>query len=163
MEKLESWELYRAFPIWTDIWTLFPLVGHKVAVGLLVVAQTVKNPSSMQETQVWSLDQEDPLEMEWLPASCYRIPWTEEPGGLQSMGSKESDITDHLTLSLLKLLLFEKPPVRNISCLWSRKHLLRIFYHFGLFYITCIFSWDTYNIFGGGYCNPFSVDEKTGG
>ena len=49
----------------------------------------VKNPLAMQETQVRSLGWEDPLEKEM--ASCFsmlawRIPWTEEPGGLQSMG-----------------------------------------------------------------------------
>ena len=45
----------------------------------------------MQETQVRSLGQEDPLEKE-LATHCsiftWRIPWTEEPGGLQSMGSQ---------------------------------------------------------------------------
>ena len=45
----------------------------------------------MQETQVWSLDQEDPLEEEMATHSSIldgRIPWTEEPGGLQSIGSQ---------------------------------------------------------------------------
>ena len=43
----------------------------------------------MQETWVQSLGQEDPLEEEMAPYSsilAWRIPWTEEPGGLQSMG-----------------------------------------------------------------------------
>ena len=51
----------------------------------------------MQETQVWSLGQEDPLEEEMAIRSnilAWEIPWTEEPGGLQSMGSqKELDTT----------------------------------------------------------------------
>ena len=45
----------------------------------------------MQETQVQSLDQEDPLEKEMATHSsipAWRIPWTEEPGGLQTMGSQ---------------------------------------------------------------------------
>ena len=45
----------------------------------------------MQETQVWSLDREDPLEKEMATHSsilAWRIPWTEERGGLQSMGSQ---------------------------------------------------------------------------
>ena len=49
----------------------------------------VKNPPAMQETWVQSLGQEDPLEEEMAPYSsilAWRIPWTEEPGGLQSMG-----------------------------------------------------------------------------
>ena len=53
----------------------------------------VKNPSAMQKTQeMWiqSLGQEDPLEKGIATHSsilAWRIPWTEEPGGLQSMGS----------------------------------------------------------------------------
>ena len=46
------------------------------------------------EMQVQSLDQEDPLEKETATHSsvpAWEIPWTEEPGGLQSMGSQESD------------------------------------------------------------------------
>ena len=54
-----------------------------------LVAQMVKNLHAMQETQVQSLGQEDPLE-EGMATYCsiliWRIPWTEEPGGLQSMG-----------------------------------------------------------------------------
>ena len=51
----------------------------------------VKNPPAMQETQVQSLGQEDPLEEEMATHSsilAWRIPWTEEPGRLQSMGSQ---------------------------------------------------------------------------
>ena len=55
------------------------------------VAQTVKNLPAMQETQVWSLGWEDPLEKEMTIHSsiiAWRIPWTEDPGRLQSMGSQ---------------------------------------------------------------------------
>ena len=51
----------------------------------------VKNPPAMQETQVQSLGQEDPLEKETATHSSildWEIPWTEEPGGLQSMRSQ---------------------------------------------------------------------------
>ena len=51
----------------------------------------VKNLPAMQETQVRSLGWEDPLEKGMATHSsilAWRIPWTEEPGGLQSMGSK---------------------------------------------------------------------------
>ena len=54
-----------------------------------LVAQTVKRLSTMQETQVRSLGREDPLETEMAIHSstiAWKIPWTEEPGGLQSMG-----------------------------------------------------------------------------
>ena len=49
----------------------------------------VKNLSAMQETQIQFLDQEDPLEKEMATHSsilAWKISWTEEPGGLQSMG-----------------------------------------------------------------------------
>ena len=51
----------------------------------------VKNPPAMQETQVQSLGPEDPLEKGMATHSsilAWRIPWTEEPSGLQSMGSQ---------------------------------------------------------------------------
>ena len=55
------------------------------------MAQTVKHLSTMQETQVRSLGWEDPLEKEMAIHSrtlAWKIPWTEEPGRLQSMGSQ---------------------------------------------------------------------------
>jgi len=55
------------------------------------VAWAVKNLPALQETQVQSLDWEDPLEKEMVTHSSildWRIPWTERPGGLQSMGSQ---------------------------------------------------------------------------
>ena len=68
-----------------------------------LVAQMVKNLPAMQETWVRSLDQEDPLEKKMSTFSsilAWRIPWTEEPSGLQSMGSQESVRNDPLTFSL---------------------------------------------------------------
>ena len=53
----------------------------------------VKNPPPKQETQVQSLGQEDALEKEMATHSsilAWKIPWTEEPGGLQSMGLQNS-------------------------------------------------------------------------
>ena len=50
-----------------------------------------KNPPAMRETRVQSLSQEDPLEKEMATHSsilAWKIPWTEEPGRLQSMGSQ---------------------------------------------------------------------------
>ena len=54
------------------------------------MAQTVKNLPAVQEIQVRSLGQEDPLKKEMATHSsvlAWKIPWMEEPGGLQSMGS----------------------------------------------------------------------------
>ena len=56
-----------------------------------LVAQLVKNPPAIQETPAGSLDWEDPLEKEMATHSsilAWEISWTEEPGGLQSMGSQ---------------------------------------------------------------------------
>ena len=56
-----------------------------------LVAQTVKRLPPMCETQVRSLGGEDPLEEEMATRSstlAWKIPWTEEPGKLQSMGSQ---------------------------------------------------------------------------
>ena len=53
------------------------------------VVQMVKNLPAMQETWVQSLGQEDPLEKEMATHSsilAWKIPWTEKPGGLQSVG-----------------------------------------------------------------------------
>ena len=55
------------------------------------MAHTVKNLPAVQETQVQSLGQEVPLEMGMAAHAsilAWRTPWTEEPGGLQSMGSQ---------------------------------------------------------------------------
>ena len=56
-----------------------------------LVAQMVKNPPAMWDTWVRTLGQEDPLEEGMATHSsilAWRIPWTEEPGGLQSLGSQ---------------------------------------------------------------------------
>ena len=66
---------------WTEIITM----------GLLLWAQTVKCLPTMQETRVWPLGQEDPLKKEMathFSTLAWKIPWTEEPGRLQSMGSQ---------------------------------------------------------------------------
>ena len=59
--------------------------------GIIPGGSVVKNPLAMQETQVQSLGQEDPLERA-METQCsilaWKIPWTEEPGGLQSTGSQ---------------------------------------------------------------------------
>ena len=59
--------------------------------GASLVAQMVKHLLAMQDTQLRSLSWEDPLEKEMAIHSstlAWKIPWTEEPGRLQSMGSQ---------------------------------------------------------------------------
>ena len=72
------------FPLLT---ILLPLVQDRSS----LVIQRVKNLPAMWETRVWSLGWEDSLEKAMAPHSstlAWRIPWTEEPGGLQSTGSQ---------------------------------------------------------------------------
>ena len=67
------------------LFLLFPMT--------FLVAQMVKNLPAMQETTVRPLGQEDPLEKELATHSsilAWRIPWTEEPGRLQSMESQRA-------------------------------------------------------------------------
>ena len=62
-----------------------------------LVAHTVKNLPAMWETQIQSLDQEDSMAKGMATHSsilAWRIPWTEEPGGLQSIGSKRAGHTE---------------------------------------------------------------------
>ena len=64
--------------------------------GASLVAQLVKNLPAMQEVQISSLGGKNPLEKEMATHSsilAWRIPWTEELGRLQFMGSQESDTT----------------------------------------------------------------------
>ena len=70
------------------IYFLFELLAYSQKGSL--VAQTVKNLPAMQETWVQSLGQEDPLEKRMAIHSsilAWRIPWTEEPGRIQTMGT----------------------------------------------------------------------------
>ena len=76
----------------------------------------VKHPPAMRDSWVQSLGQEDPLEKEMAMHSrilAWRIPWTEEPGGLLlTHGVREElDMTERLTLSLATCLAWE--------CLWG--------------------------------------------
>ena len=76
----------------------------------------------MQETQFWSLSGEDPLEKEITTHSsilALRIPWTEEPGGLQSMGDKESDTTEQLSM-IIWFKEWKYFPLQRIVCFWPR-------------------------------------------
>ena len=67
--------------------------------GASLVAQLVKDSLAVQETWVPCLSQEDTLETETATHTsilAWEIPWTEDPGGLQSMGLQESDTTKRL-------------------------------------------------------------------
>ena len=69
-----------------------------------MVAQTVKNPSAMQENWVQALDQEDPLEKGVATHSiAWRIPWTVELGGLQVAQSQTRLSDFHFNLGFKML------------------------------------------------------------
>ena len=66
---------------------------HLSVSEVLLPSQLAKNPPAVQETRVQSLGREDPLEKEMATHSsilAWRIPWTKEPGGLQSTGSQRA-------------------------------------------------------------------------
>ena len=69
-----------------------------------LVGQAIKNLPATQETQVWSLRQEDPLEKGVATRSgilAWRIPWTEEP-----WDRKESGTTERLTVSFISVYIY---------------------------------------------------------
>ena len=95
------------------------------------MAQMVKNLPAMQETQVLPLGWEDPLEKEMAPHSsilAWEIPWTEEPGRLQSLGSQRVGrdlVTEVVTAKQWSLGLVElwasllALMVKNPSTMWE--------------------------------------------
>ena len=100
MAKCEATSVHMAYSIlelWLNQENMWDCPGFKlcrslnVRFGASLVAQRLKCLPGMQETQVWYLGWEDPLEKEMTTHSstlAWRIPWREAPGGLQSMGSQ---------------------------------------------------------------------------
>ena len=69
----------------------------------------VKNLLALQETWVQSVGREEPLEKEMAAHSsvhAWKIPWTEEPGGLPSMGHKELHITENAHTFYIQMKIF---------------------------------------------------------
>ena len=114
-----------------------------------LVAQTVKHLPAMWDTWVRSLGRVDPLEEEMATHSstlAWKIPWTEEPGGLQSMRSQRvrHDWATSLSFFFIPYLIFFFSPF-----LYIQKHLLMIYYieiislvHFFYFQslLACLFK-----------------------
>ena len=91
-------------------------MGHP---GASVVAQTVKHLPAMQKTRVQSLGWENPLEKEMATHSsvdAWKIPWTEEPSGLQSMGSQRVNMTEQLTHMGHPMLIFCIQNINTDKC-----------------------------------------------
>ena len=95
-EKLEILEILRITGLWIQAALLNPDVSNSVikVIFTSLVAQLVMNLPAIQETQVPSLGWKDPLEKEMATYSsilAWRIPWTEDSGRPQSVGSQESN------------------------------------------------------------------------
>ena len=75
----------------SQVWRPLFTAEEKELCSTVLVAQTVRSLPAVQETRVPSLGREDPLEEGMTTHSsilAWEIPWTEEPGGLQSTGSQ---------------------------------------------------------------------------
>ena len=92
------------------------------------MAQTVKHLPAEQETRVPSLGREDPLEKEMAPHSrtlAWKIPWTEEPGRLQSWDRKELDTAKRLHFHFhLKVRKLGFRAVKGLSSSLTSKPLI---------------------------------------
>ena len=96
---------------WRREWLPIPLQTS-------LVAQTVQHLPTMRETWVWSLSWEDPLKKEMATHSstlAWKIPWTEDPGRLQSMGSQRvgHDWATSLLLHPIQYSCLENPMDRG--------------------------------------------------
>ena len=100
----KNWKLYDEFSYYDgcfspQLYLHLHYVNLRLYYRASLVAQLVKNLLAVQESWIWSLGWEDPLEKEMATHSsilAWKIPWTEEPGGLQSMGLQELDTTEQL-------------------------------------------------------------------
>ena len=115
---------------WALNWRLSPKVEQTSATGASLVAQTVKCLPAMQETQVQFLGWEDSLEKEMAIHSStlpWKIPWTEDPDRLQSMGSQR--VGHDWATSLSFTLRLNKPSgivptcFGNTKVLWSLEQI----------------------------------------
>ena len=87
---LVKWQFHWSFLLFLVSFSyISPLIFISFLLPDSLVTQKVKHPSIMQETWFHSLGREDPLEKEMtthFSTLAWKIPWTEEPGRLQSMG-----------------------------------------------------------------------------
>ena len=84
-EDCGLWKEIIHFKVYSNKLDILLCLNAVLYSGASLVTQSIKNLSAMQETQVQSLGQEDPLEKEMATHSSilsWRIPWAEEPGGL---------------------------------------------------------------------------------
>ena len=102
----------------THIHTCF----FKILFFIMVVAQTVKRLPTMRETRVQSLGHEDPLGKEMATQAsilAWGIPWTEEPGGLQSKGLQSQTRLSNFTFTECSSLCYTVGPYLSVLCVIS--------------------------------------------
>ena len=125
-----KWTAEWMLPLYTSMYS-FPGPLHTCSVALPHLSsfhQLFPSPSrlpAMWETRVWSLGREDPLEKEMATHSstlAWKIPWTEEPGGLHSMGSQRVQHDWAISLALFTFPVF----------LPGKSHGQRSLVHYGL-------------------------------
>ena len=153
-----------ALIIWTfvgkDIYHMYTYICTSICAFL--VAQMIKNQPSMQETQVWSQDQEDSLEKGLATHSCilaWRIPWTEGPDGLQILGSQRVG-HDWVTNNFTFFHVYTHTHAYTYFCLSNiviflslRKHSFPIIYSLGWCY-KCIFICCVHTLASTGGLRP---------
>ena len=118
MKLLRMMDMFIILVVVAVSWCMY--VQHYL-VWASLVAQRLKHLPAMQETWVWSLGREDSLEKEMAPHSsivAWRIPWTEEPGGLQSTGSQRvgHDWVTSLSVGSIWNFLFCIPLEPHLYC-----------------------------------------------
>ena len=109
-----------------------------------LVAQRVKRLPAMQKTQVQSLGWEDPLEKEMATHSSilvWRIQWTEEPGGLQSMGSQRVG-HDWATTLRVNLKCSSQERIHNYVWWWTVSRLMWSFCNIYKYEIIVLYTWN---------------------
>ena len=105
---------------WREWWISMWVKGREEFPG----GSGVKNPPAVYKTRVRSLSREDPLEEEMATHSsilAWKIPWTEEPGGLESTGSQVLAMTEGLSMHAMSLEVASFCTV--ISLTWSFRFL----------------------------------------
>ena len=113
---------------------------HTFVLGSSLVAQTVKHLPTVRETWVRSLGREDPLEkkMSTHPSTlAWKIPWTEEPGRLQSTGLQR---VRHDWMTLLSHSIFPRRVSGGRNCAYTSLHCRTYFWNM-LVTIIIIFEW----------------------
>ena len=104
------------------------------------MAQMIKNMPVMQQTQVWSQDQKDPLEkgMATHPSIlAWRIPWREEPGGLQSLRSQR--VTHNWMTNTGLFIYYQQNKAKHLNTEWDAQNALKCFHVHLFFYLLPAF------------------------